>query len=55
LKDGVQVTSVAGYNIGGNNFFKLRDLGELFDFNVSWDAKLGSIIVSGNESYDPTT
>ena len=55
LKDGVQVTSVAGYNIGGNNFFKLRDLGELFDFNVSWDAKLGSIIVNGNESYDPTT
>ena len=55
LKDGVQVTSVAGYNIGGNNFFKLRDLGELFDFNVSWDAKLGSIIVNGNERYDPTT
>ena len=55
LKDGVQVKSVAGYNIGGNNFFKLRDLGELFDFNVSWDAKLGSIIVNGNESYDPTT
>lgn len=55
LKDGVQVTSVAGYNIGGNNFFKLRDLGELFDFNVSWDAQLGSIIVNGNESYDPTT
>lgn len=55
LKDGVQVTSVAGYNIGGNNFFKLRDLGELFDFNVSWDGGRGSIIVNTAEGYDPST
>lgn len=55
LKDGVRVTTVVGYNINGNNFFKLRDLGRLFDFNVSWDSSLRSIIVTTAESYDDLT
>lgn len=54
LKDGIQVTSVVGYNIKDNNFFKLRDLGDLFDFNVSWDGERGCIIVNTAESYDPS-
>ena len=46
---------LTGYNINGNNYFKLRDLGQLFDFNVSWDGELNSIIINTAESYDPTT
>ena len=54
LKDGAKVTKLVGYNISDNNFFKLRDLGELFDFNVSWDGKLNTIIINTSESYDPS-
>lgn len=54
LKDGEKVTKLVGYNISDNNFFKLRDLGELFDFNVSWDGKLNTIIINTSESYDPS-
>ncbi|MBR4878452.1 MAG: hypothetical protein IKU13_01305, partial [Clostridia bacterium] len=54
LKDGVQVDSVTGYTINQNNFFKLRDLGALFDFNVSWDGSRNAIIINTNESYDPS-
>lgn len=60
LKDGELISSsenqkLTGYNIEGNNYFKLRDLGQLFDFNVSWDGELNSIIINTAESYDPTT
>lgn len=51
LKDGVKVTKLAGYNINDNNYFKLRDLGELFDFNVSWDGKLNTIIIDSSASF----
>lgn len=59
LKDGKLVSSpenqkLTGYNINGNNYFKLRDLGELFNFNVSWDGTLNSIIINTAESYDPS-
>lgn len=53
FKDGKQV-EVTGYTINQNNFFKLRDLGELFDFNVSWDGNRNSIVINTAESYDPT-
>ena len=47
--------SLPAYNIGGHNFFMLRDLGNAFDFNVSWDRDLRAIIVETGESYDATT
>ena len=34
--DGKEVQFTA-YNIGGNNYFKLRDISEAFDFGVEWD------------------
>ena len=34
--DGSEVT-LQGYNIGGHNYFKLRDIAALLDFNVYWD------------------
>jgi len=36
----VQLTA---YNIGGNNYFKLRDLGRVFDFGVEWDGARNTI------------
>lgn len=34
--DGQQV-SMTAYNIGGNNYVKLRDIGQQVGFNVYWD------------------
>lgn len=34
--DGVSV-DIKGYNINGNNFYKLRDLGEALGFDITWD------------------
>ncbi len=50
-----RLISPTGYNIKGHNFFKLRDLGDVFDFNVSWDSSKRAIIINTSESYDPTT
>ena len=36
--DGVVRRNLSVYNIGGNNFFKLRDLGEALGFDVGYDA-----------------
>lgn len=48
--DGSEVQFTA-YNIEGNNYFKLRDIGEAFDFNVSWDGTKNTIIINTSESY----
>lgn len=48
--DGEQVVLTA-YNINGNNYFKLRDLGQLFDFDVSWDNGSKTIIVDTTRTY----
>lgn len=50
--DGVQVTLTA-YNIGGNNYFKLRDLGQAFDFEVDWDAAAATIVIDTTKTYTP--
>lgn len=34
------------YNIGGNNFFKLRELADMFFFDVDYDSKTNAVIVS---------
>lgn len=52
LKDGEKVTTLTGYNINGNNFFKLRDLGILFDFYVGWDPETSSVQIFTNMRYD---
>ena len=43
-KDGEKVTLQA-YNIDGNTYFKLRDIGKLFDFPVNFDATKNQIAV----------
>lgn len=45
--DGDKIELTA-YNINNNNYFKLRDLGEYIDFNVSWESSTNSIIINTN-------
>lgn len=42
--DGVPYTRTA-YTIDSNNYFKLRDLADLFDFYVEWDQERGAIVI----------
>ena len=50
LKDGKSV-DLKAYTINGNNYFKLRDLGSSFDFDVSWNSKENSIVIDTTKSY----
>lgn len=44
-----------GYLIGDNNFFMLRELGDLLGFNVGWDAPSSTILITtGNNGNDET-
>ena len=45
MVDGEYVDMMA-YNINGNNFFKLRDLGETFDFAVGWNGDANAVSIS---------
>ena len=51
-KDG-SLVSLTAYTINDNNYFKLRDLGETFNFNVSWDSKNNAIVIDTNSGYVP--
>lgn len=44
----VQLTA---YNIGGNNYFKLRDIGKIINFAVTWDGSLNMIGLDTSNSY----
>jgi hypothetical protein len=44
-------TSFDAYNIGGNNYFKLRDIGRAFDFGVAWDAAQNTIAIDTSKGY----
>ncbi|MHA6481420.1 glycosyl hydrolase [Paenibacillus sp. strain BS8-2] len=48
--DGREV-ALAAYNIGGNNYFKLRDIAKLFDFGVTWDPKRNLVGVDTSIPY----
>ena len=41
---------MAGYNIDGNNFLRLRDIGKLFNFYVGWDNN--SVIINSGSEYN---
>ena len=49
--DGKQVSFTA-YNINGNNYFKLRDLGQALGFYVGWDDNARTVIVDTARAYD---
>lgn len=50
LKDKLAV-KLSAYNIGGNNYFKLRDLGQAFNFAVTWDGATNSINIDTSKGY----
>lgn len=52
LLDSKEITPT-GYNIGGNNSFKLRDIGQLLDFGVAWDGNNNTIIINTSTGYTP--
>ncbi|MCL1975344.1 MAG: hypothetical protein FWG61_04185 [Firmicutes bacterium] len=48
--DGREVKFTA-YNIGGNNYFKLRDIGQALDFGVGWDDTARVITIDTSTGY----
>jgi hypothetical protein len=43
--------TLAAFNIGGNNYFKLRDIGQAFDFGVDWDGERNTIAIDTGKGY----
>ncbi len=46
-----QPAAVQGYEIDGSNYYKLRDLAEILDFGLSWDAASSTISIDSTSSY----
>lgn len=40
-----QSAALTAYNIGGSNYFKLRDLGEALGFQVQWDEATRTVLI----------
>ena len=41
-----KISDIKSYNINGNNYFKLRDLSEVFGFSVEWNGETKTIVVN---------
>ena len=52
--DGQQI-ELTGYNIGGNNYFKLRDIGKEVGFNVSWNGDTRTVEIDTTTDYSEDT
>ena len=50
--DGATI-SLKAYNILNNNYFKLRDLGAAFRFEVDWDEETQTIFIDTSRGYTP--
>jgi len=48
--DGGEV-SMTAYNIGGSNYFKLRDVMQIFDISVGWDSATSTATINTNDGY----
>lgn len=46
--------NAAAYAIGGNNYFKLRDLGTALGFGVDWDAASGTVVLTSGAAASPS-
>ena len=45
--------ALSAYHIEGNNYYRLRDMAQSLDFNVTWDAARKAIVVDPKASYIP--
>jgi len=52
--DGRPVEAEA-YIIGGNNYFKLREIAAMVDFGVEWDGNAGAVLIDTSKGYSPET
>jgi hypothetical protein len=43
--------TLAAYNINGNNYFKLRDIGETLYFHVSYDEATKTMAIDTSKGY----
>lgn len=43
--------SFDAYQSNGNNYFKLRDLGQTFDFGVGWNGANNTVTIDANSGY----
>lgn len=43
--------NLTAYEIGGNNYFKLRDLGAALDFDVQWNGDLQTVAINTDAPY----
>ncbi|MEG1492557.1 MAG: stalk domain-containing protein, partial [Oscillospiraceae bacterium] len=48
--DGKEVSFTA-YNIDGNNYFKLRDIGQTFNVGVTYDSATNTIVIDTAKGY----
>ena len=46
-----QRVSMTAYNIGGNNYVRLRDIGRAVDFGVTYDAATNSVHIDSTQPY----
>ncbi len=46
-----ELVELTAYQIEGNNYYMLRDLGQAFDFDVSWDGEAQAIAIDTTASY----
>ena len=45
------LVSFTAYQIDGNNYFKLRDIGEAFDFGVDYDSDRNAVVIDTSKGY----
>lgn len=50
LLDGKEV-ALSAYNIAGSNYFKIRDIGALVGFGVTWDGTRNAIVIDTTAEY----
>ena len=44
-----ETVDIAAYNMGGNNYFQLRQLGELLGFGVDYDEAARTMLITAGE------
>ena len=53
VSNGKEITCEV-YKIGGNNYFKLRDIAAAVDFSVVYDGQGGRVLIDTLKPYDPS-
>ena len=53
LIDGAERSDLSVYNIGGNNYFKLRDLGAALGFHVDYDQPSNTAVIVSKRAASP--